>query len=222
MCLLISAIVVSLALLLGTARGRRIAHHPQIIGQDVRRWTAAHPCLSPLILITVYIAATLLVWPVWWIQLLAGYGFGIVWGVIWCDIAATLAAVLTLQLSRWMAAGWYHQKIEPRLQKLRRLDEKLGHNSFLVVMAVRLIHILPFSLSNYLFGLTRITLIGVAMGTFLGNFPALTLYVTLGAAPHRVATLEFVLLQVAMNLMLLTPLILRYLFPGWFKRIGIE
>ncbi len=222
MCLLVSAIVAALVLLLGTARGRQIAHHPQIIGQDVQRWTAAHPYGSPLIVIAVYIAATLLLLPVWWIQVLAGCGFGLLWGVIWCDLGATLAAVLTLQLSRWLAADWYHAKVEPRLQKLRRLDEKLGHNGFLVVMAVRLIHVLPFSLSNYFFGLTRITLIDVAMGTFLGNLPALTLYVTLGADPQRMATLEFVLLLVAMNLMLLTPLALRYLFPGWFKRIGIE
>ena len=222
MCLLTAAVAVALALLLGTARGRVIIHHPQIIGQDVRLWTAAHPCLSPLLVIGIYVIATLLVLPVWWIQVLAGSGFGIVWGVIWCDIAATLAAGMTLLLSRWLAADWYHAKIEPRLQKLRRLDEKLGHNGFMVVMTVRLIHVLPFSLSNYLFGLTRITLIDVVTGTFLGNLPAITLYVTFGAAPHRVATREFIFLQVAMNLMLLTPLILRYLFPGWFKRMGIE
>jgi len=210
LCLLATAIVAALILLLGTAQGRQIAHHPQIIGHDVQRWTAAHPYLSPLIVIVIYIIATLLLLPVWWMQVLAGCGFGLLWGVIWCDLGATLAA------------DWYHAKVESRLQKLRKLDEKLGHNGFLVVMAVRLIHVLPFSLSNYLFGLTRITLIDVAMGTFLGNLPALTLYVTLGADPQRMATVEFVFLLVGMNLMLLTPLALRYLFPGRFKRMGIE
>ncbi|MCC6422754.1 MAG: TVP38/TMEM64 family protein [Phycisphaerales bacterium] len=222
MCLLICAVVVALVFLLGTERGRIIAHHPQIIGHDVQVWTTAHPYLSPLIVIAIYIAATLLMLPVWWIQVLAGCGFGIVWGIIWCDIAATLASGLTLLLARWLSADWYHAKIEPRLQKLHRLNEKMGHNGFMVVMAVRLIHILPFSLSNYLFGLTRISWLGVTTGTLLGNLPAITLYATLGAAPHRVATLEFILLQVVMNLILLTPLALRYLYPDWFKRIGIE
>jgi uncharacterized membrane protein YdjX (TVP38/TMEM64 family) len=214
--------ILALVALLGTEHGRTIAHHPQILGQDVARWTAAHPVLSPLIVIAIYAIATVLLLPVWWIQVLAGCGFGMVWGVIWCDIAAALSSGLTLLLSRWLAAEWYHSTIESRLQKLRRLNEKLGHNGFMAVMAVRLIHVFPFSLSNYLFGLTNISLIGVAMGTLLGNLPAITLYVTLGADPHRVATLEFILLQVAMNLVLLTPLALRYLFPEWFKRIGIE
>lgn len=220
--MLLTAITLAAILLLGTARGRQIIHHPQLIGQDVQLWTASHPYLAPLVIIGTYIAATLLLFPVWWIQVLAGCGFGMVWGIIWCDIAATLSASITLLLSRWLAIEWYHGKVEPRLQKIRRLDEKLGRNGFLVVMAVRLIHILPFSFSNYLFGLSRITLIDVALGTLLGNIPALTLYVTLGAAPHRVVTLEFILLLTSMSLILLTPLLLRYLFPNWFKRIGIE
>ena len=70
---------------------------------------------------------------------------------------------------------------EAKHTRLRALDEKMGHNGLLIVMASRLMHFLPFGVSNYLFGITRITLMDVILGTFLGNAPAIAFYVAVGA-----------------------------------------
>src|SRR6185436_6076927 len=102
---------------------------------------------------------TILGLPVWWLQILAGYGFGLLMGVIWSQIGATLGATTVFQISRWLGADWFHQKVESKATKLKAIDERLGHNGLLVVMAVRLMHFLPFAISNYLFGLTTITAI---------------------------------------------------------------
>ena len=41
--------------------------------------------------------------------------------------------------------------------KLRKLDEKLDHNGLLVIMLARLMHVVPFGISNFMFGLIGIS-----------------------------------------------------------------
>src|SRR5438045_387555 len=93
--------------------------------------------------------------------------------------------------SRWarrivlwfLATAIVAPKVESRLKRLRDVDEKMGHNGFAVVMLVRLTHIIPYNVANYLFGLTRVSTIDVAIGTLLGNVPSAIFYTTLGAGP---------------------------------------
>src|SRR5947209_18311661 len=108
------------------------------------------------------------------------------------------------------------------MARLHNLNEKLGHNGLLVVMGVRLCHVLPFGLSNYLFGLTRITVMDIIIGTFAGNLPTIAVGTAVGAAPHLLHDWRFLCSLAAINLLLLVPLILRYLKPEWFRRIGVE
>jgi uncharacterized membrane protein YdjX (TVP38/TMEM64 family) len=219
---LLAMIATAVYLALTTEHGRTLLHDPQRFGNDARQWVAAHPVLAPLAVVTAYVLLSVLALPVWWLQVLAGYGFGLYAGILWCEVGQSLGAVAAVLTTRWLAADFFHQKVESRMEKLHRLEEKLDHNGLLVVMAVRLTHVAPFGLSNYMFGLTRMPVLDAFLGTLLGGLPAVTLTVTLGTDPHRVATFGFIATMVAMHVLLLTPLALRYLKPDWFKRIGIE
>src|SRR5438552_618975 len=168
LCLLLAAI---------GAASYALFHDPRAFRHTVRGWVHAHRLAAPAIYIAVYIAIALLALPLWWLQIIAGYTFGLVGGVVWSQLAATIAGPLIVLLSRWLAADWFHRKIESRMERLRAIDEKLGHNGFLVVMAVRLTHVMPFGLSNYALGLTRVSPIDVAVGTLLGGTPSVTMYV---------------------------------------------
>jgi uncharacterized membrane protein YdjX (TVP38/TMEM64 family) len=219
---LICLIGIGIGLLFFTNRGNQILHDPRDVGRHLHGWLHHHWIVTPVALVLLYVVLTLLALPVWWLQMLGGYAAGFLWGMIFCQIAATLSAVLTVQFSRWLAAEWFHQTIESKVQRLRRLDEQLGHNGFLVVMAVRLTHVLPFSLSNYALGLTRISVVDVAVGTLLGGIPSVAIYVALGAAPHLLRGWRFWTILGAINLILIIPILLRYLRPAWFERIGLE
>jgi uncharacterized membrane protein YdjX (TVP38/TMEM64 family) len=81
---------------------------------------------------------------------------------------------------------------------------------------------LPFGLSNYLFGLTRITIMDVVLGTMGGGLPAVAFYVALGVGRHLLRDWRFWTTLGAVNIVLLVPLALRYIKPQWFKRIGVE
>ena len=135
LCLLLCGIGVAAWALFFTPRGHAIMHDPAAFREDVRTWIAAHPVSAPAVYIVAYALIGILALPLWWLQMLSGYGFGLVWGVIWSQIGATIGAVATTRLCRWLAGEWFHQKVEAKMRRLRRLDHVLGHNGFLVVMA---------------------------------------------------------------------------------------
>ncbi len=222
LCLLIALIVGAVAFLWFSSEGRRIIADPHVIGQDVRAWVGRHPVAAPAAFIGAYLLLSILALPVWWLQILGGYGFGLMLGVAWSQAGATLGATTTFLLSRWLTSDWFQEAAQGKMRRLRALGEKLGHNGLLVVMAVRLAHVLPFGISNYVFSLTRIAAVDVFIGTLLGNVPAATVYVTLGANRRLFEHWQFIAILAGINLLLLIPLGLRYWRPGWFKKMGIE
>jgi uncharacterized membrane protein YdjX (TVP38/TMEM64 family) len=222
--LLLALAASAIYFLLGTPTGRhlRSPHHLREHREQTHQWVHRHPITAPAALIASYIVLGVLALPLWWLQILAGYCFGPWLGISWCVIGATLAAVCASGVSRWIGADWFHQKIESHMAKLRKLDQTMGHNGLLVVMTVRLCHLLPFGLSNYLLGLTTISLRDVAVGTFLGGTPAVCIYVLLGAGRHYLTNWKFMSGLVTLNILLLCPVIVRYLRPDWFRKVGLE
>jgi uncharacterized membrane protein YdjX (TVP38/TMEM64 family) len=190
--------------------------------QLVNAWVNDHRMIAPGILFGAYVICAVLMLPVWWLQALGGYCLGLFWGIVWCELGAMVGATLSLILSRWLVGQWFRQRYESRMMKLHAVNEKLGHNGLLVVMAVRLCHVLPFGVSNYLFGLTRITVQDVAVGTFLGGLPAVAFAVALGYDWRLYHDWRLWVTLAAVNVALLLPLGLRYWKPQWFKRIGVE
>ena len=184
----------------------------------IRDWIAARPAAAPLVFVMLYALVGALALPVLGMQVIAGYCFGTLMGVVWCQ----LGAVISMRLGQWLFGDWFHERVEAHRERLRRLDERLGHNGLLVVTAVRLSHIIPFGVSNYLFSITRISLLDVAIGTLLGGTFSKMIHVPLGDNPALLWNAQYWSIIAAVNLVLLSPLLLRYLFPHWFRRIGVE
>lgn len=177
--------------------------------RTVLGWVAAHPVEAPALLIGAYLLCTLLMLPVWPSQLAAGYCFGLFFGILWCQIGAVIGGVAALILSHLLVGQWFRARYESRFKKLQRINDQLGHSGLYVVMGIRLCHMLPFGLSNYLFGLTTITVADVALGTFGGGMPAVGIYVILGAG--RAKDWRAWAVIGAINVMLLIPVVRRYL-----------
>ncbi len=88
--------------------------------------------------------------------------------------------------------------------RLRWLDQALGHNGLLTVMAVRLTHVVPFGLSNVALGLSRVSAAAVFVGTLVGNVPAVAAYVGVGAG--SAGRWPFAAAVAGLNAALLVPL----------------
>jgi uncharacterized membrane protein YdjX (TVP38/TMEM64 family) len=220
--LLVCIVVLAVYGLFFTEFGAQVRSDPHLAGRHFRVWVQSHQLIAPLILLLLYVIGTLSLMPVWWLQILAGYGFGLWLGITYSLVGATLAAVMSFLMARTLLADYVRRRFESRHEKLRSLDEKMGHNGLLIVMAARLMHFLPFGVSNYLFGISRITLMDVVVGTFLGNAPAIALYVAVGAGLHPFRNWRFMVILAIANILLLVPVALRYWKPQWFKRIGLE
>jgi uncharacterized membrane protein YdjX (TVP38/TMEM64 family) len=205
-----------------TPMGQQARSDPRRLSMAAHAFIDRHWLLAPLCFTGIYLLLGVLALPIWWLQILGGIGFGLYYGCFLSLVASTLCAMSTLALVRWMAGDWFHSRIESRMEKLKKLDQTLGHNGFLVVMTVRLMHLLPFGLCNYCLGLTEISYVDVALGTFIGSIPALSVYTGLGAGYRPLHNWKFDMAVGAINIVLLVPLALRYLRPAWFKKIGVE
>jgi uncharacterized membrane protein YdjX (TVP38/TMEM64 family) len=202
-------IAIALGLLFGTERGRMLLDHHQLrhhLGEQVRDWVGRHKIVAPAIFIGVYVICSLLLLPVWWLQLLAGVGFGLVMGTTWICIAATTAAVTTMGLGHWLGGDWVHARTGDRMRRLQELSVAFEHNGLLVVLVTRLLHGIPFGLSNYLFGLMGIQRRDAALGTLVGGVPVNAFYAALGSSPRLVKSWKFWVIVIAINAALLTPL----------------
>jgi uncharacterized membrane protein YdjX (TVP38/TMEM64 family) len=217
---LIIALVVYAAVF--TSRGSELLHHPRHFHAEATAFATDHPIGTPLLIVGLYVALTISGMPVWWVQVLAGMSLGLVQGLIWCGIAGVVAGTVTFWVSRTIMGDFFHKRIESKLAKLHKLDEQLSHNGLLVVMMARLVHVVPFGISFYMFGLLKITTADVAIGTLLGYLPATLIFVRTGAGARGLLEPRFVLLFVLLHVLLLTPLVLRYLHPQAFRKVGIE
>jgi uncharacterized membrane protein YdjX (TVP38/TMEM64 family) len=215
-------IATALTLAFGTQKGRRFMANPHHARADVRAWVHHRHLIAPATFVAVYLVVAMAGLPVWWLQITAGFAFGLGWGIFWCALASTLAACACFVLARFVLREWFEKRVESRMAKLHTLAETLGHNGLLTVMVIRLMHVMPFGLSNYAFGLTHMTFMDVALGTALGNLPAITFSVTAGVDHHIMRTMRFWVIVTGMHLLLLVPIAIRYLKPRWFKKIGVE
>jgi len=220
--LLLALLIAALWFLFHTSAGARLRDNPRAFGTETRRFVHHHPITAPLVYFGIYVLFAILALPVWWLQLLAGIGCGLYEGTFICLTGSTIAAAITVVISRWIAADWFHHRIESKMNQLKQLDETLGHNGLLFVMTVRLIPLLPFGLFNYALGVTNISYRDVLIGTFLGALPVIALHVGVGAGYHPWQNWRFDLILTTITLVLLLPLMLRYARPQWFEKIGVE
>jgi uncharacterized membrane protein YdjX (TVP38/TMEM64 family) len=220
--LMLGLLCAALWFLFATPAGAHLRADPRGFGNSVRSFILAHPLAAPLALLSLYTLFAVLALPIWWLQILAGVGLGLYEGTLVCLIGSTLGAAIAFALSRWIAADFFHQRIESKMQQLKQLDQTLGHNGLLFVMTIRLIPLLPFGLFNYAFGLTNVSFLDAVLGTFLGALPIVAVHVGVGAGYYPWNNWKYDLALTCITLTLMLPLILRYLRPHWFKKIGVE
>ncbi len=107
----------------------------------------------------------------------AGLLFGTALGTPVALAAAVLTAVCELTIARHLA-GRQASVLLP--ERARRIDELLERRGFFAVLYLRLVPGVPFHLTNYAAGLTRLRGRDLAAGTAIGSAPRAFAYVALG------------------------------------------
>jgi uncharacterized membrane protein YdjX (TVP38/TMEM64 family) len=157
----------------------RGALEPSAITAELARYPAA-----PLVFLAAHIVASLLFVPRTMLGLVAGLIFGLWWGLVWAALGSVLGAIAGFFVARYVNSGLIDLETLPKLGPLLLRAEAGGWRA---VTMLRLIPVIPHSLSNYALGLTRLSLGDYALGSLFGQLPMTVAYVSFGAAGGRMA-----------------------------------
>ncbi|MDQ6623067.1 MAG: TVP38/TMEM64 family protein [Verrucomicrobiota bacterium] len=170
-------------------------------------WVKSFGPWGAVLYVGVYALATVLFLPGWIFTVGAGLSFGLLWGTVTALCGATIGATLAFLIARYAARGAISKRFG-KDAKFKRIDEAIGKQGWKMVGLLRLSPIIPFNLSNYVYGLTAIEFVPYVIATFVGMLPGTLLYVYLGtigklgleAGKHGSgkSTLEYVFLGVGL------------------------
>lgn len=148
---------------------------------DLAAIVRAYPA-APLLFLALHIIASLTFVPRSLLGLAAGIVFGAWWGLVWAALGSVVGAVAGFLLARYIHAGFFERA---RWRRFTTLLERAERGGWRTVTLVRLVPVIPHSLSNYAMGLTRLRLGDYALGSLLGQLPLTVAAVELGVAGQQ-------------------------------------
>ncbi len=143
---------------------------------------------KPIGYIIFYMLACIVAIPGSLLTLAGGVLFGVGIGTVYVSIAATLGATCAFLVGRYLLRGWIVRKLGKN-EKFQALDEAVAREGWKIVLLVRLCPILPFPVTNYGFGITRVRLREYVLASWIGMLPATMVLVYIGSLAGSLANL---------------------------------
>ena len=112
------------------------------------------------------------------LSIAAGFAWGLGLGVVLVFVGALLGAAIAFLLGRALGRDAIERFTGARV---KAVDDLLRRRGLLSVIGVRLIPIIPFTVINYVAGLTAVRVRDYALGTAIGIIPGSIAYVAVGA-----------------------------------------
>ena len=176
---------------------------------------------APAVFILVWIVACVLLLPGLPVTIAGGLVFGAVWGSVWTTVGANLGAAAAFLVGRYAARGMVQGWIEKNAS-LRKIDDGVRQQGWRMLMITRLVPIFPFSIQNYVYGLTDIPFRTYVLVTLPTILPATIAFnfatgsareVILSGGQPEALKRTILYLAVAAVFFVLVSLV-----PGWVKR----
>lgn len=166
-----------------TPRGRGAADHVlvrlglpvdlsslQVLIDDMPAKVSAMGALGPAYFYLVYVLAECLALPATPLTLSAGYLFGLPVGFGVTLAAGCTAAGIGFMLSRTVLRPQF-EKVAEGNDTFEKINKAVEREGFKIILLLRLTPLLPFALSNYFYGLSKVGFLDFISATFLGFFP---------------------------------------------------
>src|SRR5207249_494627 len=144
-------------------------------------WVAQMGVAGILIFVGTYALATVLLAPGTILTIGAGFAFGLWKGFLAVSAGSTLGAALAFLVARFIARDKV-EAIAKRNDKFRNIDSAIGKQGAKLIFLLRLSPVIPFNLSNYLYGLTGVKFWPYVLASWIGMMPGTFLYVYIGTA----------------------------------------
>lgn len=142
-------------------------------------WIGRLGIWAPIVFGLIYVAAALLLVPGSALTLAAGAIFGLLIGTVTVSIASTVAAASAFLIARYLARGALERQTR-RYPKFAAIDQAIGDEGWKIIALLRLSPAIPYSIGNYLYGLTAIRFWPYVLASWLAMLPGTFMYVYLG------------------------------------------
>lgn len=184
--IIIVAITVSLGLLI------RLSHvHDYLTFEHLKenryllqRFVSDHYPLSVAVFMTFHISTAFFVPAALILTIAGGFLFGVFLGALYVNLGALIGAVLAFLASRFLIGNWVQKRYRRQLKRFNQEIDKHGANYLFVL---RIVPMLPFFITNYAAGITKIPLKKFMIASVLGTLPGSLVYAFAG---HELSSID--------------------------------
>ena len=141
--------------------------------------------LGALAFVPLYALWVTLLLPGVWASMLAGALYGTWWGSLIVFVGACLGAEAAFLLGRTWMRNWARRRLAV-VPKLLAIEQAVSREGLKLVLLTRLSPAFPFSLLNFAYGLSEVSLRDYSIG-LIGILPGTILFCGLGALAGDVA-----------------------------------
>jgi uncharacterized membrane protein YdjX (TVP38/TMEM64 family) len=145
----------------------------------MKAWIETTGPWGPLLFVAAYTVRPLTLLPATIPTVAAGLLWGPAYGLLFTLIGENLSASFAFCLARWLGRDWligFHDH-----PILKRVDRHLMEDGIITVLLMRLVFV-PFDLTNFACGLTKMRYTDYAIGTAIGILPGAAIFVLFGSA----------------------------------------
>jgi uncharacterized membrane protein YdjX (TVP38/TMEM64 family) len=146
---------------------------------SLRSWADASGPTGMVGFGAAYVVLALLFVPGAVLTMIAGAVFGIGWGMVVVAVATSVADAAAFLLGRHVARGAVVRLME-RYPRFKIIDRTISRGGWRIVALIRLSPALPYSASNYLFGVTSVPFFPFLISSGIFTLPGALAYLYLG------------------------------------------
>ncbi|MFN2475492.1 MAG: TVP38/TMEM64 family protein [Chthoniobacterales bacterium] len=144
-------------------------------------WVRTLGAVGVVVFIGVYALATVLFLPGWIFTVAAGLVYGVLGGTAVALAGAIIGSTLAFLCGRYLVRSRVEAATKGN-KKFAAIDKAIGDQGWKIVGLLRLSPLIPFNLSNYFYGVTRVGFVPYVLASAVGMLPGTLLYAYLGGA----------------------------------------
>ena len=178
----VKAVAIAIPIVFALLLGRFLA--PWL--PEFSAWVHTLGVWAPVVFVSAYIAVVVLMLPAFLLIIAGGAVFGVVKGAMLAMTGAMTGGAAAFLVARYLARAVVERRVAAT-PPLAAIDRVIGEDGLRLVFLLRLSPVIPFVLSNYALGVTRVRFRDFLIGT-LGLAPIVVTYAAFGSAsaagPH--------------------------------------
>ncbi len=179
-------------------------------------WVQTLGVWAPLAFLAAYVGVVVFVLPAFLLNMAAGAVFGVVNGSLLVMTGATIGGTLAFLLGRTVLRASVARRVAAH-PTLSAVDRVIGNDGLRLMFLLRLSPAIPFVLSNYALGVTRVRTRDFVMA-MPGMLPIIASYAAFGAAGAKAASGKGALPMPVLVLGIVATVVLGLLFARMTQR----